>query len=536
MRIPRHLAAFFLPACWAAGFLLPSPCQAVCLCGNGDGAPTLVAPLNPAVNLSMDGVVSDWTPVIADEDNGACDGPEDGRVDRDAPVQSTGRDLVQFVYTWNGEKVYFYSRRTGSATNIQRFLYYADLDLDGKMENSDRMIGVEWQGNTRLVSVYTGNYVAVGATGDRVVDAMGYGDGYTLPGTVANMTLRRSGNWGSTGGLEMEFSITWNELGLAPGDPHGYHVASLNSVFTSAPGQVDDNMGGCGGGAGTSEFAAATFAPSRANSAVRGQTVVSPHLLINTGNIADTYDLTVSFTGTCTPTYALYRDLNRNGTLDAGDAPATHTSLLAAAVLGANGGSFPLLVAYAIPPVGTGSVTATVTATSRFAMGVVRTVDDTLTIKSAVALTVLKSATLVSDPINGNFQPKSIPGALLNYTVQVTNYGDRGADTDSTWVTDAVPSGTWLYLGELAGPGNGPVIFNGSAIDPSGLTYSFVALDSDADGLDFHGPSGWGYHPNPVGGYDPAVTQFRIMLGGAFASSDGVTQPSFTLRFRVMVK
>ncbi len=59
--------------------------------------------------------MSDWTAVLADPDNNVCDGPAGGLIDRDAPVQSTGRDLTHFEYTWDATSIYLFTERVGSS-------------------------------------------------------------------------------------------------------------------------------------------------------------------------------------------------------------------------------------------------------------------------------------------------------------------------------------------------------------------------------------------------------------------------------------
>lgn len=71
-----------------------------------------------------------------------CDGPAGGLIDRDAPVQSTGRDITHFAYTWDATNIYLFTERVGSSNNTQSFVYYADIDNDGLMETGEPVIGV----------------------------------------------------------------------------------------------------------------------------------------------------------------------------------------------------------------------------------------------------------------------------------------------------------------------------------------------------------------------------------------------------------
>ena len=105
-------------------------------------------------------------------------------------------------------------------------------------------------------------------------------------------------------------------------------------------------------------------------------------------------------------------------------------------------------------------------------------------------------------------------------------------------VTDAVPSGMQLYVGDYGGAGSGPVAFtNGSP--SSGLTYTFTSLSSTTDSLSFsnNGGSTYTYAPVPDGnGYDATVTHVRISPSGSLAGQSGGSNPSFQLQFRMQVK
>ena len=69
---------------------------------------------------------------------------------------------------------------------------------------------------------------------------------------------------------------------------------------------------------------------------------------------------------------------------------------------------------------------------------------------------------------------------------------------------DTLPANTRLFVGNLGAPGSGPVQFvNGSP--SSGLTWTFTALNSTTDDVDFSNDGGttWTYVPVPdANGYD----------------------------------
>lgn len=154
------------------------------------------------------------------------------------------------------------------------------------------------------------------------------------------------------------------------------------------------------------------------------------------------------------------------------------------------------------------------------------------------ALTVVKSSSIVSDPQNGTTNPKAIPGALINYTVTVTNTNAGTADAASTTITDAVPANMRLYVGDVGGVGSGPVAFTNGATT-SGLSYTYTSLASATDGIAFsnNGGATWTYTPVPdANGYDSNVTNFRVSPTGTFNGALGGNNPSFQLQLRMQVR
>ncbi len=151
-------------------------------------------------------------------------------------------------------------------------------------------------------------------------------------------------------------------------------------------------------------------------------------------------------------------------------------------------------------------------------------------------LIVAKSVQPVSDPVNSAINPKSIPGSVQLYTVRVTNQGSGPVDNNGVAIVDNLPANTRLFVGDIGAPGSGPVQFvNGTP--GSGLTWTFTALNSAADNLDFSNDGGvtWTYVPVPdVNGYDSAVTHVRFRPQGTMPGNGG-GDPYFELRFRVTV-
>ncbi len=153
------------------------------------------------------------------------------------------------------------------------------------------------------------------------------------------------------------------------------------------------------------------------------------------------------------------------------------------------------------------------------------------------SFTVAKSVLLVSDPVNGTTLPKAIPGAVMSYSIQVTNTGVGAADNNTTLIVDPIPANTWMFVGDLGGAGSGPIAFV-DGTPSSGLTYTFSGLGSAADDVSFSNTacSSFNYTPVPdVNGFDAAVNCIRINPKGVFAGASGGSNPSFEARFRVRV-
>jgi uncharacterized repeat protein (TIGR01451 family) len=72
---------------------------------------------------------------------------------------------------------------------------------------------------------------------------------------------------------------------------------------------------------------------------------------------------------------------------------------------------------------------------------------------SSATLTVTKSIAVLDDPVNGGSNPKAIPGATLEYTIQVQNLGGTTADT--VVVTDPIPANVTYVAGTLTRNGAG---------------------------------------------------------------------------------
>ena len=86
---------------------------------------------------------------------------------------------------------------------------------------------------------------------------------------------------------------------------------------------------------------------------------------------------------------------------------------------------------------------------------------------SGTTLNVLKTATLISDPVDGIIAPKAIPGAIVQYCMRVSNAGPNTAT--SLNLTDALPANMTYVPGSIvvgtAGVGGANCILLGTSED-----------------------------------------------------------------------
>ena len=141
-----------------------------------------------------------------------------------------------------------------------------------------------------------------------------------------------------------------------------------------------------------------------------------------------------------------------------------------------------------------------------------------------------KTSTPFSDPINGTTNPKLIAGGVADYAITFSTPSSYSVTSNTVVIVDATPANTEFVVTNIGGTGSGPASFTAGS---TGLTYSFTALSSTTDDVDFSntGGSTWTYTPVAnANGVDPAVTHVRLRPKGVMAeSSTGV----FRLRYRI---
>jgi hypothetical protein len=144
------------------------------------------------------------------------------------------------------------------------------------------------------------------------------------------------------------------------------------------------------------------------------------------------------------------------------------------------------------------------------------------------SLTILKTSTVLSDPVNNTTNPKRIPLAVVRYDVTVTNSGPGTVDAGTLVITDPIPVDAAMYVATTSG---NPVVFlNGTPA--SGLTFAYASHVSYSS-AGVGGP--WTYAPVPdVNGFDPLVRAVRVSPAGVMSAAGG-GNPSFTVQFRVRI-
>jgi uncharacterized repeat protein (TIGR01451 family) len=148
---------------------------------------------------------------------------------------------------------------------------------------------------------------------------------------------------------------------------------------------------------------------------------------------------------------------------------------------------------------------------------------------ATVTLIVTKTSTVVSDPVNGTTNPKLIPGAVVRYTISVTNTGRGVVDPATLVMTDPLPANLTFYAVV-------PTVTFTDGTPASGLSFSNanVTYSSQASG---GAPFTATLAPD-VNGYDANIKGLRIAPGTASQSLAGATaagQPGFSVSFLARV-
>jgi hypothetical protein len=114
--------------------------------------------------------------------------------------------------------------------------------------------------------------------------------------------------------------------------------------------------------------------------------------------------------------------------------------------------------------------------------------DDDGYLVASAQLSITKSSTVISDPVNGGVNPKAIPLAIVEYTITISNDPGAGASATSISVSDdlstEIGAGTIAFEPDTFGAGMGievtaPNIGGGA---PTALTNAVDPDEGDFDG------------------------------------------------------
>jgi uncharacterized repeat protein (TIGR01451 family) len=163
-------------------------------------------------------------------------------------------------------------------------------------------------------------------------------------------------------------------------------------------------------------------------------------------------------------------------------------------------------------------------------MGDVVTCTITNTKKAANAtLLITKSSLISSDGVSGA-NPKSLPGAIVQYSLRVQNSGPTAVDNNTVFLVDQLPAN--ISVGTAASP----AFVQGSPT--SALTFNAatdVRYSNQATApTSFAACSASPHNYTPLSAYDPAVKYICINPKGSMAGSTG-TPTSFTITFNAQV-
>ncbi|HSG89625.1 MAG TPA: DUF11 domain-containing protein, partial [Pseudomonadales bacterium] len=545
----------------------------------------LAAPAQAAViqrTITIDGVFGDWDPAPAADPcpagNITCN-PGQSSTDPEDNTTPPGRDLRAFAYTFDQTKLYLFMSRYAISNNNTDWWFYIDVDADGRLEVGEKVLQIDWATANRHTQRSLYDYEpADTVNGDALVDPVTLsGDGYMMPGGVHGRVFLDASNQlpigGSVDGLSMETELAWTQVKADATGPFsvGFHIASSNG--TNLPNNIIDDMSGPEGGS-TLVFADPFVTKS---GPVRTASGFAIPFEITVGNNGPDSALGVRVTDRCEAldadralaageSFAYTEHVASAGTTYdpadvAGDVPDLGAGVWTIGTLAS--GATATLTLYCtvtvltpIAVTNTASITEYTSADTDTSAGSnTATNQPPVTVIPLPALTVLKTSNVVHDPINEDAFPKRIPGSCIRYTVQVQNTGPGPAET--IVIGDALPGGLELYLGDpgelpaecggSATPGGSPIAFDQGNNDngDAPLTYSFLGLNSDSDGIAFYDSADQETVVAGdvlVAGFDPDIAKIVVMPTGTMrgtaddagtATGDSVHVFTFTYLVRV---
>lgn len=148
---------------------------------------------------------------------------------------------------------------------------------------------------------------------------------------------------------------------------------------------------------------------------------------------------------------------------------------------------------------------------------------------SNATLQINKSSIILSDGVSGA-NPKSLPSAIVRYSLHVQNLGPATVDSNSVFLVDTLP--TTIAVGSAASPAfvQGSPTSNLTFNAATDIRYSNQATPPAS----FAACSAAPHNYIPISAYDPAVRFICINPKGIMAGSTGIP-PGFTISFNARV-
>ncbi|MFI4920849.1 MAG: hypothetical protein ACHQAZ_04310, partial [Gammaproteobacteria bacterium] len=184
--------------------------------------------------------------------------------------------------------------------------------------------------------------------------------------------------------------------------------------------------------------------------------------------------------------------------------------------------------AYTLPSTvsaATGFWTATVTSNEGTEGTVTHTANGAFEV-NVPSLLIVKSVSVSADT-TGNAIKHSLPGATMQYSIQVQNNGRGTVDSGTLVISDPVPTNTILSL-----PAKPPFTFTDGSTS-SGLG---VSVNDGSISYSNNGGSSYTYTPactRPC--TDATITNFKITFNGVMNGKTGASAPSFAITYNVVI-
>lgn len=156
-------------------------------------------------------------------------------------------------------------------------------------------------------------------------------------------------------------------------------------------------------------------------------------------------------------------------------------------------------------------------------------------------LSITKTVSTYSNPVENRNNPKAIPGSILEYEIVVTNTGPSDIDANSVIITDPLPANLRLVLNNPVSPVEFDPGTSTLSLTPADVgnnstpPYHDVALSNDG-GSTYLSLGQIAVSGDGIDATSPRIDFIRINPKGTFPGTSGGAPPGFTLRFKVQLQ